>query len=73
MADLESVWQQSGQMMRECDRLLSQFDVPLNVVVQDTENSAVDIIERTRKLDKTAHELVDYLNKADFDAVDHPG
>lgn len=70
---LQTAWQQQAELLQACQTCLEEYDNPLNAVVADTESSAVNIIERTRHLDKEAQALVDYLDNADFDAVDMQG
>lgn len=57
--------------MLEFSQQMSQsLDGPLRLVMQETEQSAMDIINRVRDLDHTATQLIDYMTKADHDTLD---
>ncbi|MCB1741035.1 MAG: hypothetical protein KDK91_11745 [Gammaproteobacteria bacterium] len=66
----EARWQDVSQLMRRFDELLGQYQTPLQSVVDDTEHSALDIVNRTRDLDRTACELREFLTSTDIDASD---
>jgi methyl-accepting chemotaxis protein len=67
---LEQTWMQQADLADSLQSGLNHYQVPLDQVIADTEESAVNIIERTRVLDREAQELVDYLTNADFNALD---
>lgn len=50
-------------------RMTEAFGDPLHRVIQETEQSALSIIERVKQLDQTATQLIDYLTKADQDTL----
>jgi methyl-accepting chemotaxis protein len=65
---------QITQSLLECleysYRITQSFDTPISQVIQDTEHSALDIINRVKALDDTATQLVGYLTKADQETLD---
>jgi len=50
-------------------RMTESFGEPLHRVINETEQSAVNIIGRVKQLDQTATQLIEYLTKADQDTV----
>ncbi len=67
---LEVGWQRQAELMDSYQQVISQYQAPLDAVIQDTDKAAVEIIERTRELDRQAQALVEYLTSADFNALD---
>lgn len=51
-------------------RITQSFEGPLRLVMRETEQSALGIMERVKNLDHTATQLVNYLTQADQDAQD---
>lgn len=61
----------NGQAILDYSHKISQScEEPLQRVIQDTEQSALDIIGQVQNLDRTATQLIDYLTKADRDTLD---
>jgi methyl-accepting chemotaxis protein len=50
--------------------LNESFIKPMNEVIQESDEAAINIVERTRNLDAQATELINFLRKADFDNMD---
>lgn len=61
----------NDQAILEYSHKISQScEEPLQQVIQETEQSALEIITQVKELDHTATDLVDYLLKADRDTLD---
>jgi len=61
----------SGRVVLDYSRKISQScEEPLQRVIEETEQSALDIIGQVKKLDTTATQLINYLTKADQDTLD---
>lgn len=57
-------------VIEHAQKITQSFDGSLRLVIQETEQSAVDIITQVRGLDQTATHLIDYLTKADQETLD---
>lgn len=51
-------------------KFTESFDGSLRQVIQETEDSAFDIVKRVKDLDNTATQLIDYMTKADHDTLE---
>lgn len=61
---------QSIEVLRCSSKLISEFNQPLSKIVQDTEDSASNIISRAHQLNQDMSALVDHMSSVDFDASD---
>jgi methyl-accepting chemotaxis protein len=51
-------------------KFTESFDGSLRQVIEETEQSAFDIVRRVKDLDNTATQLIDYMTKADHDTLE---
>ena len=69
-AQLSVSKQQSLEVLRKSCKLMAGFDHPLTKVIEDTEDSASNIISRAHQLNDEMSSLTDYLSQFDLDASD---
>lgn len=61
---------QSVEVIKKSTELMAGFGQPLSKIIEDTEDSAADIISRAHRLNEEMSALTDYLGQVDFDAPD---